>query len=131
MLEMEQFNTRRSNMPEQVYSAQEAEFGSPAKKLSWYQGFDVVPEHRTLEITTFTLNFFPKDTGTLGRAGIGARDAAGNTMWALQSIYVEPKKTTHLTFPRPLRLEAGGYVEIEFVLEGPGTILVEANGALV
>ena len=122
-------------MPEQVYSSQEVDFGSSAK-LFWVQGFDgdnsVVPAHRILEITTLTLNFFPKDTGgTLGRAGISGRDAAGTTMWCVQVVYVEPKKTVHLTFPKPLRLEAGGHVEIGFTSEGPGTISVDANGVLV
>jgi hypothetical protein len=126
-------------MPEQVYSAQEVDFGSYAK-LFWVQGFDgdgsVVPAHRTLEITTLTLNYFPKDTGgTIGRADISGRDAAdletGTAIWRVQVVYVEPKKTVHLTFPKPLRLEAGGHVEIGFTDEGPGTILVDANGALV
>ena len=126
-------------MPEQVYSSQEVDFGSYAK-LFWVQGFDgdnsVVPAHRTLEVTTLTLNFFPKDTGgTLGRADISGRDAAdlgtGTAMWRVQVVYVEPKKTVHLTFPKPLRLEAGGHVEIGFTSEGPGTISVDANGVLV
>ena len=126
-------------MPEQVYSSQEVDFGSYAK-LFWVQGFDgdnsVVPAHRTLEITTLTLNYFPNDTGgTLGRADISGRDAAdlgtGTAMWRVQIVYVEPKKTVHLTFPKPLRLEAGGHVEIGFTSEGPGTITVDANGALV
>ena len=46
-------------------------------------------------------------------------------------MYVEPKKTVRLTFPAALRLESGGYVEIGFTSEGPGTILVEANGQLI
>lgn len=126
-------------MPTQVYSSQEVDFGSYAK-LFWVQGFDgdnsVVPANRTLEITTLTLNFFPKDTaGTLGRADISGRDTAdlgtGTAMWRVQIVYVEPKKTVHLTFPNPLRLEAGGHVEIGFTSEGPGTITVDANGVLV
>jgi len=52
-------------------------------------------------------------------------------MWRLQIVYVEPKKTVHLTLPKALRLETGGHVEIAFVEEGPGTISVEANGVLV
>jgi len=125
-------------MPEQVYSSQEVDFGSYAP-MYWVRDFDggsVVPAHRTLEITTLTLNYFPKDTGgTLGRVDISGRDAAdvgtGTAMWRLQIVYVEPKKTVHLTFPKPLRLEAGGHVEIGFTSEGPGTMSVEANGALV
>jgi hypothetical protein len=52
-------------------------------------------------------------------------------MWRLQAVYAEAKKTVHLTFPKALRLEVDGHVEIGFVEEGPGTILVEANGVLV
>jgi hypothetical protein len=36
-----------------------------------------------------------------------------------------------LTFPTPLRLEAGGHVEIGFTSDGPGTISVSMNGRLV
>jgi hypothetical protein len=122
-------------MLKQVYSSQAVDFGNYAK-LFWIQGFDgdgsVVPAHRTLEVTTLTLNYFPKDTGgILGRADISGRDAAGTAIWRAQIVYVEPKKTVHLTFPKPLRLEAGGHVEIGFTSEGPGTITVDANGELV
>ena len=127
-------------MPEQqVYSPQEVDFGNYVK-MSWVQGFggdgSVVPANHTLEITTLTINYFPKQTGgTLGRVDIAGRDAGGletgTAMWRLQVVYVEPKKTVHLTFPKALRLEAGGHVEIGFVEEGPGTIFVEANGVLV
>ena len=127
-------------MPEQqVYSSQEVDFGGYVK-MFWVQGFggdgSVVPANHTLEITTLTVNFFPKQTGgTLGRTDISGRDTpdlgTGTTMWRLQVVYVEPKKTVHLTFPKALRLEAGGHVEIGFAEEGPGTISVEANGVLV
>jgi hypothetical protein len=78
----------------------------------------------------------PKDTGgTLGRLDISGRNApavgAGDAIWWLQVLYVEPHKTLLITFPRPLRLHAGGHVEIGFVDEGPGTLLVEANGDLM
>jgi hypothetical protein len=106
----------------------------------WVQGFGgsgstVPPKHR-LEITSLTLNFFPKQTGgVLGRADVSGRDApglgTGTAMWRLQVVYVEPNKTVQLIFPKALRLEAGGHVEIGFVDDGPGTILVEANGVLV
>lgn len=108
--------------------------------MFWVQGFagdgSVVPDQHTLEITTLTLNYFPGTTGgNLGRADIAGRDAAdlstGTSVWRLQVVYVEPKKTVHLTFPKPLRLEAGGHVEIGFVDEGPGSILVEALGVLI
>jgi hypothetical protein len=124
---------------QQVYSPQEVDFGQYVK-MFWVQGFpgdgSVVPPNHTLEITTLTINYFPKDTGgTLGRADIAGRDAAdlgtGTAIWRLQVVYVEPRKTVHMPFPKALKLEAGGHVEIGFVEEGPGTILVEANGVLV
>jgi hypothetical protein len=124
---------------QQVYSSQEVDFGSYVK-MFWVQGFagdgSVVPANHTLEVTTLTVTFFPNQTGgTLGRIDISGRDApdleTGTAMWRLQFVYVEPKKTVHLTFPKALRLGAGGHVEIGFVEEGPGTILVEANEVLV
>lgn len=124
---------------QQVYSPQEVDFGGYVK-MFWVQGFagdgSVVPAKHRLEITAVTLNYFPKQTGgTLGRVDIAGRNepdlGTGTAMWRLQSVYVEPRKTVHLTFPKALRLEAGGHVEIGFVEEGPGTIFVEANGVLV
>jgi len=35
--------------------------------------------------------------------------------WMLQIVYVEPKKTLHLTFPQGLKLEAGGIVQLSVV----------------
>jgi hypothetical protein len=125
---------------QQVYSTQEVDFGAGYEKMFWVQGFagdgSVVPADRTLEITTLTLNFFPNGTGgTVGRVDIAGRDApdlsTGTSVWRLQAVYVEPKRTLHLTFPKALRLEAGGHVEIGFLDEGPGTMSVEANGLLV
>ena|ERR1700730_5578534 len=123
----------------QVYSSSEVDFGKYVK-MFWVQGFagdgSVVPANHILEITMLTVNYFPGQTGgTLGRLDIAGRDApdleTGNAVWRRQVVYVEPKKTLHLTFPNALRLEAGGHVEIGFVDEGPGAILVEANGVLV
>ena len=123
----------------QVYSPQSVDFGDYVK-MFWVQGFagdgSVVPDRHTLEITTLTLNYFPGTTGgNLGRVDIAGRDAAdlstGTAVWRLQAVYVEPKKTVHLTFPKPLRLEAWGHVEIGFVDEGPGSISVEALGVLI
>jgi hypothetical protein len=122
----------------QVYSSQEVGFGQYVK-MFWVQGFggdgSVVPPNHTLEVTALTLNFFPSGGGTLGRLDISGRNApdlsTGTAMWRLQSIYLEPKKTVHLTFPIALRLESEGHLEIGFTSEGPGTILVEANGVLV
>ena len=123
---------------EQVYSSQEVTFGHYVS-MFWVQGFagngSVVPPHKTLEISTLTLNFFPSGGGTIGRLDISGRDApdlsTGTSMWRLQAVYLPPKKTVHLTFPIGLRLKAGGHVEIGFTSEGPGTILAEANGVLV
>ncbi len=123
----------------QVYSAQEVDFGHYVAMFWLSGGFgggSVVPAGHMLEITTLTVNYFPKDTGgARGRLDIAGRDAAnvgsGNAVWRFQVLYVEPHKTLILTSPRPLRLHAGGHVEIGFVNDGPGTILVEANGALV
>lgn len=119
----------------QVYSSQEVTFGHASVKMYWVQGFGsdaaTVPPNRALEITTLTLNFFPTSAGTIGRADVCGRNAAGTSMWRLQIVYVEAKKTVHLTFPLALRLEAGGYVELGFTSEGPGMIFVEANGQLV
>jgi hypothetical protein len=75
--------------------------------------------------------------GTVGRADIAGREGGtgtvgtGNAVWRLQAIYVEPYKTVHLTFPGGLSLKAGGHVELGFVIDGPGTIFVSANGKLV
>jgi hypothetical protein len=123
---------------QQVYSPQEVDFGQYIK-MFWVQGFSgdgsIVPPNHTLEITTLTLHYFPKATGgTLGRVDISGRDAAdlgtGTAIWRVQVVNVEPKKTVRLTFPKALQLKAGGHVEIGFVEEGPGRIMVEANGVL-
>jgi len=45
-------------------------------------------------------------------------------------VYVHPKTTNHLTFPGGLLLLAGGYVEVGFIAERPGTIMVSLNGHL-
>ena len=123
---------------QQVYSAGSVEFGKYVK-MFWVQGFggdgSIVPPNHVLEITTLTLNYFPSGAGRIGRVDISGRNAAnvgtGTAMWRLEAVYVEPKKTRHLTFPKALRLEAGGHVEIGFTSDGPGTILAEANGVLV
>jgi hypothetical protein len=119
---------------QQVYSAQEVTFGNYVK-MFWVQGFagdgSIVPPHKTLEISTLTLNFYPSSSGAIGRLDISGRNAIGTAMWRLSGVYVEPRKTVHLTFPTALRLEPGGQVEIGFTSEGPGTLFVEANGLLV
>jgi hypothetical protein len=43
---------------------------------------------------------------------------------------VEKDKTLHLPFPLALRLEAGGYVEVNFQT-GKDIVFVSANGRLV
>jgi hypothetical protein len=122
-----------TNMKQQVFSSGEVQFGKADNPLSWSWSGDnsKIPVGSVLEIGTITLNYFPKDGGTLGRADVVGRDAAGKAVWRVQATYVEPKKTRHLTFPIGLRLEAGGKVHIGFTSEGPGTILVDINGILL
>ena len=117
---------------QQVFSEHEQDFGGYSKLFwNWSGNNSVVPPKKILEITTLTLNYFPKDTGgTVGRADIAGR-ISGNAVWRLQIVYVEPLKTIHLPFPNALRLEEGGDVELGFVNNGPGTIFISANGRLV
>jgi len=83
-----------------------------------------------LEIATITLNYFPQGAGVIGRADV--KGLENNTaVWSVQVVYVEPKKTRHLTFPKGLHLQAGGHVEIGFTSDGPGTIVVSVNGFLL
>ena len=119
-------------MIQQVTADAEVKFGG-YRRVDWmWQGDNsTVPAKHTLEVDTITLNYFPEAGGTLGRADLIGRDAGGTAVWRLQVVYVEPKKTRHLTFPKGLRLEAGGYVEIGFTSEGPGTIEASFNGSLV
>jgi len=122
-------------MPEQqVFSEHEAFFGKPYSTLNWvpWPGTNNtdVPSKKILEITTLTLSYFPDGGGTVGRADVCGRDVNANAVWRLQIVYVAPKKTVHLSFPKALKLEEGGYVEIGFVDDGPGTIFISANGTL-
>jgi hypothetical protein len=119
-------------MPVQVFSEQEVNFGGTVHFFwNWSNPNDIVPQQRILEIETLTLNYFPTGGGTVGRADVAGRNASNAAVWRVQVVYVEPKKTVHLTFPRGLRLDAGGHVELSFTSDGPGTILVSANGILV
>ena len=117
---------------QQVYSEASVDFGS-YRKLFWGWSGDnsVVPQNTILEITTLTFSYFPSGGGTVGRADVIGRDSSGTAMWRVQIVYVEPKKTVHLVFPKGVRLEASGYVEIGFVNDGPGTIFMSANGMLL
>jgi hypothetical protein len=115
---------------EQVWSTGIVDFGK-SWKLVWAWGDTIVPKKKMLEITTLTLNYFPSKGGKVGRAGIDGRDAASTAIWRLQCVYVEPLKTVHLVFPKGLKLKAGGYVELSFFDNGPGTITMEATGTLV
>jgi hypothetical protein len=120
--------------PIQVYSEASVDFGAPYTRLFWLgtgPTFSTVPANKRLETTTLTFSYFPAGAGTLGRADIAGRNSVNSAVWRLQIVYVEPKKTVHLTFPNALRLEAGGHVEIGFVSNGPGTIFVSANGQLL
>lgn len=117
---------------QQVFSEAEVDFGNTGKLFwNWSGNNSTVPEQKVLTITTLTFGYFPAGRGTVGRADISGRNAAGSAVWRLQVIYVEPKKTVHLPFPAGLRLEAGGHVEISFVTDGPGKIFVSANGLLL
>jgi len=119
-------------MTQQVFSEGEVKFGG-YQKLFWNWSGDNsrVPTKRVLEIATVTLNYFPEGSGSLGRADIVGRDSSNNAVWRLQVVYVEANKTSHLTFPKGLQLNAGGYVEVGFVYDGPGKIFVSVNGALL
>ena len=119
-------------MAVQVYSEQEVDFGGTVSFFwNWTNPNDKVPQQRILEIETLTLNYFPAGAGTVGRADVAGRDASNSAVWRVQIVYVEPKKTVHLPFPRGLRLAAGGHVELSFTSDGPGKIFASANGVLV
>lgn len=119
-------------MSQQVFSDGEVDFGA-VKTVFWNWSGDnsKVPPNTALEVGTITLNYFPTGTGVLGRADVAGRDANNKAVWRVQIVYVEPKRTRHLTFPMGLRLEAGGHVEIGFTSEGPGKISMGINGKLV
>jgi hypothetical protein len=118
---------------QQVFAENSVDFGQAAEKMHWNWSGDIttVPTHRALEIGAITFNYFPSGGGTLGRCDVRGRDATGKAVWSVQIVYVQPNRTRHLTFPLPLRLDAGGHVEIGFTSDGPGTIFVSMNGRLV
>jgi hypothetical protein len=125
------FNEEGS-MTQQVFSEGEVDFGGYQTLFwNWSGENSKVPAKRVLELTTITLSYFPTGTGTVGRADVSGRDSGGSAVWRLQVVYVEPKKTRHLTFPKGLQLEAGGHVEVGFISDGPGKIFVSANGQLL
>src|SRR5260370_40454310 len=116
---------------QQVYLIASLDSGTERLTGNWGGKDDAtVPKGMVLVISTLTFNFFPKGTGTLGRAGITGRDSAGVAVWRLQNVFMEPKKTLHLPFPAGLRLEAGGSVELTVTAEEPGSVTAEANGLL-
>jgi hypothetical protein len=116
-----------------VTSAAAVDIGQSIK-LFW-TGFSgdgsIVPPGHTLQITALTFAFFPKNGGVIGRANISGRNAAGSSVWSLQTVYVPPLTTIHLPFPAGLVLPAGGHVEIGFLDDGPGTLTLDANGLLI
>jgi hypothetical protein len=118
---------------QQVYAEAEVDLGQADKKLFWNWSGDnaTVPPQQALEIAAITYNYFPAGGGTIGRCDASGRDANGTAVWRVQIVYVQPNRTKHLTFPTPLRLEAGGHVEIGFTSDGPGMIFVSMNGRLV
>ena len=117
---------------QQVFSEQSVDFGNQMK-FSWlaFAGDNtVVPASKKLDVTSLTLSYFPGPGGIVGRADITGRES-GNAVWRLQSVFVSPHNTVHLTFPGGLTLLEGGHVEVSFFTNGPGTIFVSANGKLV
>jgi hypothetical protein len=117
---------------QQVFSEVEVDFGNYGKLFwNWSGNNSIIPKKRTLEINTLTFNYFPSGGGTIGRADVTGRDASGNAVWRIQIVYVEPQKTVHLVFPKGLKLKADGYVELGFVIDGPGKIFLSANGMLL
>jgi hypothetical protein len=117
---------------QQVFAENSVDFGQAAEKMHWNWGGDIttVPPDKALEIGAITFNYFPSGGGTLGRCEARGRDANGAAVWSVQIVYVQPNRTRHLTFPLPLKLDAGGRVEIGFTSDGPGTIFVSMNGRL-
>jgi hypothetical protein len=118
---------------QQVFSETNVAFGQPAQTLfwNWSGNNSTVPPFHALEIGSITYNYFPSGGGTLGRCDASGRDAGGTAVWRQQIVYVQPNRTEQLTFPLPLRVEAGGHVEVGFTSDGPGTIFVSMNGRLV
>src|SRR5882672_11021134 len=116
---------------QQIFTDSEVKFGE-VRAVDWNWGGDgeKVPQNKVLDVFTMTLNYCPEGTGTLGRIDIAGRDSGNSAVWRVQIVYVEPKKTRHLTFPKGLRLEEDGYVELDFTSEGPGKIHVGLNGFL-
>jgi hypothetical protein len=115
----------------QVYAAGEAVFGNyQTLSWSWDGENSKVPPQKVLDVTSATFSYFPSGCGTVGRADLAGREAGGAVQWRLQAVYAEPKKTVHLTFPDSLSLDEGGYVEIGFTVDGPGTMFVELHGKL-
>jgi len=122
----------KSKSIRQVFSEAEVDYGKYQTAFwNWSGNNANVPTNCVLEVDTITLNYFPAGGGSVGRADLVGRDSGGNAIWRLQVVYAEPQKTTHLTFPKGLRLEAGGHVEVGFVNDGPGTIFASFNGRLI
>ncbi len=122
----------KSKSIQQVFSEAEVDYGKYQTAFWNWSGDNAnVPTNRVLEVDTITLNYFPAGGGSIGRADLVGRDHSGNAVWRLQVVYVKPQTTTHLTFPKGLRLQAGGYVEVGFVNDGPGTIFASFNGRLI
>jgi hypothetical protein len=125
------FSAAVSALGKQVYSEASVHFGESQTFFSTWSGDNsVVPPKKILKITSATFNYVPSEGGTVGRADVSGRDANGTAVWRTQIVYVEPKKTLHLTFPDGLLLEEGGHVEVNFFNDGPGAIFVSLNGHL-
>jgi hypothetical protein len=118
-------------MTQQTYSEQEVDFGQ-RQTLHWNWSGDnsTVPTGQVLEVATITLNYFPTSPGVIGRVDVTGQASSSSVAWKIPVVYVEPRKTKHLTFPKGLLLETGGHVEVGFTNDGPGTIFVSLNGTL-
>lgn len=118
----------------QVYSETSVSHSNYANcQWNWGGGDNVVvPSKKTLSISSATFNYFPAGTGgVVGRADLAGRDASGYAVWRQKIVYVEEYQTVQLTFPQPLLLEEGGWVEVGFVNDGPGNISVSLQGYLI
>lgn len=124
--------TKTLTVEQQVFSETSVDFGNYGKMFwNWSGNNGIVPARKVLEIATLTFSYFPLAGGTVGRADVSGRDSAASAVWRVQIVYVEPKKSVHLVFPKGLRLEADGYVELGFIDDGPGIIFMSANGVLL
>ena len=106
---------------------------NPNGELTWGWAYDPnvidlahVPKKRTLKIYAATFNFYPSGDSTIGRVYVDVRDGENTRIYSTQT-YLEPKETTHMTFPGGIIVKGGGFVSLS-MFEGQGTICVDAEG---